>query len=78
MAGLVEKLKDYLENNSIEDIIEIWRTSEEMDNVGVTVDDFINCNNYYYRFDSVDPPFVYLNSIENKISPEFSSGFLFN
>lgn len=74
-ANFFEELKRYFENTSNEQIFKGWKESEEFDNIGPTVEDFLSFANPYYQTLLEDP----LSSGKilncNNLSSEFTSGF---
>lgn len=75
MENFFEKLKAYFEETEQEKILEDWSKSEEFDNVGLTVDDFLMYNQkQYYVFHR--PPDDQSDKLIYNFSPKFSSGFL--
>ena len=44
MENIVEKLKKYFEETSEEQFLKDWKETEEFDNIGITVDEFIKNN----------------------------------
>lgn len=75
MNDFLENLRHYFENNSQEKILEDWAKTEEFDQVGVLVEDFLDSILKYQP----SPVVVIANeNITNSYSPKFSSGFLLN
>ena len=73
-----EDLKKYFENTPREKVLEDWAKSEEFDKIGPTVEEFLTYTSKYYETHLQDPVQTEMNFKSNNISPEFSSGFLFN
>ncbi len=74
MNNFFEELKKYFEATPQEKILEDWAKSAEFDNVGPSIEEFIQYSKQYNVF-SDDPKDLFLQDITNKFSPKFSSGF---
>lgn len=75
MNNFLENLRHYFENNSQEKILEDWAKTEEFDQGGVLMEDFLDSIQKY------QPSSVVIKTSENitnSYSPKFSSGFLLN
>ena len=74
MNNFFEELIKYFEVTPQEKVLEDWAKSAEFDNIGPTVEEFLENSQEYYVF-SDDPNKGCLHYILNNFSPEFSSGF---
>lgn len=75
MNNFLESLRCYFKNNSREKVLEDWAKTEEFDQVGILMEDFLNIIKEYR------PSKVVIKTnknITNSYSPKFSSGFLLN
>jgi hypothetical protein len=73
MNNFLENLRCYFKDNSRERILEDWAKTEEFDQVGILMEDFLNIIKEYR------PSVIKTNeNITNSYSPKFSSGFLLN
>jgi hypothetical protein len=73
-----EELKKYFENTPREQVLEDWGKSLEFDNVGPTVEDFLNLTKKYYQTHLNYPAESEMIFKTNNANPKFTSGFLFN
>lgn len=73
-----EELKKYFETTTREKVIEDWGKSEEFDEIGPTVEEFLAHTSKHYEAHLKDPVESEMNFKSNNNSPKFSSGFLFN
>ncbi|MCG9881275.1 MAG: hypothetical protein MH472_11815 [Bacteroidia bacterium] len=74
MNNFFEELKKYFEVTPPEKVFEDWAKSAEFDNVGPTVEEFLNNTNQYYQIHSEEPSWVCFKGI-NEFDPKFTSGF---
>ena len=81
MKNIFEKIQDYFNNTSEEQILKDWKSTENCDNVkSPTIDEFIEKTNYYYTLDDPLEHIEYIN--QNNLyktikNPNFDSDFLF-
>lgn len=79
MKNLFEKLQDYFNNTSEEQILKDWKSTEKFDNVNSPlVEDFIDTTNYFctIKYDPLE--YLRADSLFNTLkNPNFSSDFLF-
>lgn len=73
MSNFFEELKKYFEATPEEKILEDWLKSADFDNVGPSVEEYLQHSQQYYVF-SEDPVIEEMTNITN-YSPKFSSGF---
>lgn len=70
MNNFLENLRCYFKDNSQEMILEDWAKTEEFDQVGILMEDFLNIIKEYR------PSVIKTNeNITNSYSLKFSSGF---
>lgn len=75
MNNFFEDLKKYFAETPKNEILEVWAKSAEMDNIGVSVDEFlINSKHQYYMY-SNDPDINCLGYLTDNLNPKFTSGF---
>jgi hypothetical protein len=74
MVGLCDKLKEYLETTSREEVLRTWAETKEFDQVGPTMDDFLSYTYRQFRVQS-KYPLTGFEFSEFEFSPKFSSGF---
>jgi len=73
MSTFSEKLRAYFETSQKTKILRDWESTAEFDGVGLTLDEFLLGTSYNWSpSQSFD---IGSSNIENKFSPEFSSGF---
>lgn len=75
MSNFFEELKKYLAKTPKDEILETWKKSEKMDQVGVTVEEFLTHHQNYEYIYSSDPAPWNQNITINNLSPKFSSDF---
>lgn len=77
-TNFFEELKRYFANTSNDQIFKEWKESEDFDNIGPTVEEFLTYADPYYQTLLEDP----LSSGKilncNNLSSEFTSGFFLN
>lgn len=72
--NFLEKLINYFENTPREQVLADWAKSEEYDNVGLTVQEFLSLQRKRFQLvEHQDSDYTY--SLNN-INPKFTSGFL--
>lgn len=74
MNNFFEDLKKYFEVTPREKVLEDWAKSEEFDQVGPVMDDFL-AQTYWYCKIHLEDPLINCNTINNEYNPKFSSGF---
>ena len=77
MGNLLSKLKEYLSSNSKEQILDDWTAIEEYDNIGPTVEEFMQTLPIGYFTVPHECEFQGA-SFSEYINPKFSSGFCLN
>ena len=74
MDNFFEELKKYFEETPRVKVLEDWAKSAEFNNVGATIDEFLEVTNQFYQVHSEEPAgFCY--TIINEFDPKFTSGF---
>lgn len=72
-----EELKKYFENTPREKVLEDWAKTEELDEIGPTIEEFLQ-SSFIYGHGLIDDPLLNkLNLLDNFVSPKYSSGFSF-
>lgn len=77
MNNFFEELKKYLDNTPKDEVLKTWKKSEEMDKVGVSVEEFLTHHQNYEYIYSSDPVPWNQNITINNLSPKFSSDFFY-
>ena len=73
MNNFYEELKRYFEVTPQDKVLEDWAKSEEFDNVGPTVEEFINFSQQYNTQTSNSNNWC-IPTMNDQISPNFTSG----
>ena len=76
MNNLIEDLKKYFETTPREKVLENWAKSELFDEIGPTMDEFLQVTNRHFKVKSEDP-IVGCEINKNEFGLKFSSGFFF-
>lgn len=77
MNNFFEELKRYFETTPQSKVLEDWAKSEEFDNIGSTIEEFL-CNSRFYQAYTNDSSQWCMQNIKNQLSPKFTSGFFIN
>lgn len=77
MENIVEKLKKYFETTSQEQVLKEWEKTKDFDQIGPTMDDFLNQTDWHFKI-KLDDPVLGQSLIVKNYSPKFSSGFFLN
>ena len=72
-----EDLQKYFENTPRTQVMEDWSKSEKLDEVGPTVEEFLNHTKRIHHVHLKDPASNNMNFKNINTNPEFTSGFLF-
>lgn len=75
MRTILDRLKQYYENNSQEQIEKDWAESEEYDQIGPLVDEFIKQTKIFYEFHMRDSYWEFSNSNNILHNPKFTSDY---
>lgn len=76
MNNFFEELKKYFEVTPQKQVLEDWAKSAEFDEVGLTVEEFLDNTQQYYQIHSEEPFEVWLAGI-NEYDPKLSFGFFY-
>ncbi|MCF8362899.1 MAG: hypothetical protein K9G70_09785 [Prolixibacteraceae bacterium] len=74
-TNFFEELKRHFDKSSDEQILKEWKESEEFDNIGPTIDEFLSYANTYYKTILEDPLSSEKIKNNNNLSSEFTSSF---
>jgi len=77
MSKLLNSIKKYFENNSQQQIIKDWSEFEEYDEIGLQIDEFEFQSNLFYKIETGNSYWEFINMDELNENPEFTSDFLF-
>ena len=69
-----EKLKKYLKDTPKDEVLRGWEETKEYDEIGPTVEEFLEYTERFYET-TLDDPLIDKSIINEKLSPEFTSGF---
>jgi hypothetical protein len=75
MDNFFEELKKYFEQTPQEEILKVWEKSASVDDIGMTVEDFLANSTHYYPIFSTDPNTKCASQLMNNLDPKFTSGF---
>jgi hypothetical protein len=76
MNSFFEELKKYFETTPQDKILEDWAQTEAFDNVGISVEEFLETSRFYYPVFTNAPNEEWLQYMfSDNLSPKFSSGF---
>ncbi len=78
MSTILEKLKSYYKTSSPEQIKSDWNEFEKYDEIGPTIDEFLDQTIYHHKIEHQED-FWGINSLNDIITnPKFTSDFFFN
>lgn len=77
MKSIFEKLQDYFNTTSNEQIEKDWNSTSKFDEVsGPSVEEFIESSNYFFELDREKPDLSQESFVNNLKNPNFTSDFL--
>lgn len=74
METFIENLQKYFDTTSRDRVLEDWSKTEEFDQVGPVMDDFLGHLNWQFKLKQDDPN-TGSKFISKDVSPKFTSGF---
>ncbi|MFB3306813.1 hypothetical protein, partial [Pseudomonas sp. AMR01] len=79
MKSMFEKLQDYFNNTSREQVVKDWELSSKYDEViSPNVEEFIECSRYFFELEKEIPDLNQESFVNNIKNPNFSSDFFLN
>jgi hypothetical protein len=71
---IYQALKKHFNKTSNEEVLKEWKESEEFDNIGPTIEEFLSYTNTYYQT-ILEEPLSSEKILNNNLSSEFTSSF---
>lgn len=71
MNNFFEDLKKYFSETPKDEILDVWAKSIEMDNVGVSIDEFLANSQHQYYVYSSDPNISCSGYLTDNLNPKF-------
>lgn len=76
MKSIFEKLQNYFNNTSGEQIAKDWESTSEFDNINSpTIEEFIEHSNYFIELEQCPPDLIQESFVNNIKNPNFTSDF---
>ncbi|WP_424495375.1 hypothetical protein [Salinimicrobium sp. GXAS 041] len=76
MKSMFEKLQDYFNTTSREQIEKDWESTSKFDEVnGPSVEEFIECSSYFFELEKEKPDLNQESFVNNIKNPNFTSDF---
>lgn len=76
MSNMLEDLKKYFRNTPSEQIMKDWAETQSSDNIGPTVEEFLQKTKTYFKLEEPKIDWISLKVKSDNINPKYSSGFL--
>ena len=72
--NMLEELKRYFRETPKEEVLRQWEETKDLDEVGPTVEEFLEYTEHFYKT-TMEDPLTDKGILNEKLSPEFTSGF---